>query len=133
MLDDYQHVKQISTLKKNLKWVVKPEKVREPTSNGACKTHNSDLAKALKNGRACAPVALPADNVPSDVHLCIHKATLLQRPRLHVIVSLDFGSLDGQTLGFDGCNLLQRHNFHHGGGPEKKSLPVFQLDQGVGE
>ena len=130
----------ISTLNKLAHWKRKKKKKRDvkpespqPDRHGTWKTHNPDLAKALKNGRACAPVALPADDVPCDVHLRVHEAALLQRPCLHVIVSLDFGSLDGQTLGFDGCNLLQRHNFHHGGGPEKKSLPVFKLDQGVGE
>lgn len=38
----------------------------------------SDLSSALEDGGPGPPDPLTADDVPGDVHLCVHKASLFQ-------------------------------------------------------
>lgn len=73
------------------------------------------LASTLQDSGSGPPQPFPVDDVPRHVHLSVHETPLLQCPDLDVVISFDLGSLDGQTFGFDGSNLLQGHGLVEGG------------------
>lgn len=65
----------------------------------------SDLPSALENGCPGPPDPLSADNVSGDIHLSIHKASLLQGDVI-IQICFDGGTFLRHNLGFDGCNFL---------------------------
>lgn len=73
----------------------------------------TDLSGALEDGCSGPPDPLSADNVSGDIHLCIHKAPLLQGDVV-IQVGFDGGTFLGHNLGFDGGDLLHRHGLRQG-------------------
>lgn len=75
----------------------------------------TDLSSALEDGCPGPPHPLSADNIPGDVHLSIHKASLLQG---YVIIQICFDGWTflGHNFGFDGSDLLHRHGLRQGSG-----------------
>lgn len=91
----------------------------------------TNLSGALQNSRPGPPNPLPADDVSSDVHLCVHKASLFQG---YVVIQVRFdgGTFLGHDLGFDGSNFLHWHGLWQGSDQnEKKFWMSWNLCQRV--
>lgn len=85
----------------------------------------TNLSGALENSCPGPPNPFPADNVSGDVHLSVHKASLLQG-YVVIQVCFDGGAFLGHDLGFDGSDFLHWHSLWQGSDETEEKFGSFE-------
>lgn len=84
----------------------------------------TNLSGALENSCPGPPNPFPADNISGDVHLSVHKASLLQG-YVVIQVCFDGGAFLGHDLGFDGSDFLHWHSLWQGSDEKERKVWVI--------